>query len=148
MSIRILNESDITVWFELRQKLWPTLTAEENRDEQAEILRAPKTNAVFLAAHDDAKVVGFAEFSIRDWAEGCDSRNVGYIEGWYVEPEFRNLGYGRRLVEAGETWARMRGARHMASDAELDNELSQMAHARLGYQEVLRSVLFAKPLMP
>ena len=43
--------------------------------------------------------VGFAELSIRPWAEGCRTRRVAYFEGWFGAPEARRRGVGRRLVE-------------------------------------------------
>jgi hypothetical protein len=45
--------------------------------------------AVLLAVDDDGHAVGFAELSIRPYAEGCYSGRVAYLEGWYVEICFR-----------------------------------------------------------
>jgi aminoglycoside 6'-N-acetyltransferase I len=71
---------------------------------------------------------------------------VGYIEGWYVAPEARRQGLGRRLVTTAETWARNAGYREMGSDALLGNDLSVRAHAALGYREVCRIVCFRRIL--
>jgi len=71
---------------------------------------------------------------------------VGYLEGWYVSPEHRRAGIGRKLVQAAEDWARSKGCTEMASDAELHNTQSQQAHRRLGYEEVERIVCFRKSL--
>jgi aminoglycoside 6'-N-acetyltransferase I len=71
---------------------------------------------------------------------------VGYIEGWYVDEYVRRCGVGRALVEAAEAWARSRGCRQMASDAELGNDVSHQAHRAVGYQETARLVLFEKDL--
>ena len=86
------------------------------------------------------------EASIRPWAIGCEARPVGYIEGWYVDGDVRRRGVGRALVEAAEAWARSKGCRQMASDAELWNDVSHQAHGALGYREVARLVLFKKDL--
>jgi aminoglycoside 6'-N-acetyltransferase I len=104
------------------------------------------SNSCFLACADAAAPIGFIEVSLRAWAEGCRTAPVGYIEGWYVEPEWRRRGAGAALVQAGEAWARLRGCSEMASDAELNNTVSWLAHARLGYQEVERVVSFSKRL--
>ena len=53
---------------------------------------------------------------------------------------------GRALVAAAEGWAREQGCRQMASDADLDNLLSQAIQQRLGYQETGRIVQFCKTL--
>ena len=74
------------------------------------------------------------------------SPKKGYIEGWYVDPDVRRQGIGRALVEAAESWARSKGCRQMASDAELWNEVSHRAHGALGYQKTGRLMLFKKDL--
>jgi aminoglycoside 6'-N-acetyltransferase I len=89
---------------------------------------------------------GFVEASVRPWAVNCEAMPVGYLESWYVDPDRRRQGVGRALVEAAEGWARAHGCRQMASDAELANLLSHQAHARLGYEETARLVLFKKDL--
>ena len=58
----------------------------------------------------------------------------------------RRRGVGRALVEAAEEWARSRGCRQMASDAELWNDVSHKAHGAIGYREVARLVLYKKDL--
>jgi aminoglycoside 6'-N-acetyltransferase I len=101
---------------------------------------------VFVAVRGAGGLGGFIEAAIRPWAEGCSSKPVGYIEGWYVDPDLRCRGVGRRLVRVVETWARSRRCREMASDCVLDNEVSFRAHQRLGYREVVRLILFQKRL--
>jgi len=49
-------------------------------------------------------------------------------------------------TEAAEAWARSRGCRQMASDAELWNDVSIEAHGAIGYEEAARLVLFKKDL--
>jgi GNAT superfamily N-acetyltransferase len=84
---------------------------------------------------------GFLEAALRSRADGCEARPVGYIEGWYVDPDMRRRGVGRAQVEEAEAWAPARGCRQMASDAELWNEVSHQAHGALGYEETARLVL-------
>jgi aminoglycoside 6'-N-acetyltransferase I len=132
-------------WLALRRRLWPHLSAQENAVETGQLLRRGNY-AAWIWVDEDGRAAGFAEAGLRDYAEGCETSPVGYLEGWYVLPERRGLGIGRKLVEAAENWARERGMREMASDAELDNLDSQRAHARLGYSETGRVVSFRKPL--
>jgi len=73
---------------------------------------------------------------------------VAYLEGWYVVPDWQGHGVGRTLVEAAEGWARARGLREIASDAELDNAGSIAAHGALGFRETFRVVQFLKRLDP
>jgi aminoglycoside 6'-N-acetyltransferase I len=108
--------------------------------------RARSDAEVFVAEWEDGSVAGFVEVAARPYADGCDTSPVGYIEAWYVEPDARLKGYGRALLSAAENWARGRGYREMASDAQLDNEASYAAHRRAGYAEVDRIVQFRKVL--
>ncbi|WP_245606073.1 GNAT family N-acetyltransferase [Thermus amyloliquefaciens] len=92
----------------------------------AGLLQDPRQAA--FVAEVEGRLVGFVEVSLRPYAEGCATRPVGYLEGWYVAPEWRWQGIGRALVEAAEAWARARGCQEMASDAELGNLLGQEVH--------------------
>lgn len=143
MKIRSLQFTDLPAYFHLRTALWPD-SAGRFELEVAGIIGAAD-QASFVAEHEQA-LIGFVEVSLRPYAEGCNSSPVGYLEGWYVAPQYGRSGVGRRLVETAEDWARARGCLEMASDTELHNTQSQRAHARLGYQEVVRLVCFRKSL--
>jgi aminoglycoside 6'-N-acetyltransferase I len=148
VEIGALAPHEHEAWLRLRELLWPATPKEELSADRREILAGPARNAVFVARLEGGELVGFVEAALRDWAEGCSTRPVGYVEGWYVAPSHRRRGIGRRLVEAAEQWARSRGCTEMGSDAEVSNTLSHRAHAALGYAEVERVVAFAKKLMP
>jgi len=142
IAVRPLRGSDLSAYLPLRAALWPEGGAD--REEVERLLRDPDQAAFVVEVA--GKLVGFAEVSLRPYAEGCKTRPVGYLEGWYVAPEWRGRGIGRALAEAAEAWARGKGCREMASDAELGNPLGQKAHRRLGYEEVARLVCYRKPL--
>lgn len=146
MNVRPLTEGELDAWLDLRVALWPDSTREEHASDRELVLDDPQRYAVLVVPDDSGRLVAFAEVSLREWAEGCESRPVGYLEGWYVAPAWRRRGLGRALVEAAERWAQARGAREFASDVEPDNAASLAAHARLGFREVGRAVLFAKRL--
>jgi aminoglycoside 6'-N-acetyltransferase I len=129
----------------LRHALWPDGSEAEHRREVVRFFETRQTGAV-LVAEDPSGLVGFAELSIRPYAEGCESGRVGFLEGWYVVPEARRRGIGRRLVAAGEEWASAAGCTEFASDAEADNELGAAAHRRLGFEEVGLIRCFRKDL--
>ena len=101
---------------------------------------------MLVAASDDGQLIGFLEASIRPFVEDCHTDHVGYLEGWFVEPEHRQTGVGRELVRNAENWARQKGCTEMASDAEIGNESSLSAHTRLGYEVTSRLVHLRKEL--
>jgi aminoglycoside 6'-N-acetyltransferase I len=140
-----MEQSDWAEWRRMRRALWPGATPEESEAEMADWATRPDT-AAFVALKPDGVPCGFVEVGTRPYADGCLTSPVGYVEGWYVDPEARRQGYGRELIAAAEEWARAAGYQEIASDAELDNTPSQLAHERLGYAEVGRVVQFRKPL--
>ncbi len=101
---------------------------------------------VLFVEDGHGRPIGFVELSLRAYAEGCQSDNVAYVEGWYVTPEARGRGVGRALIEAAEDWARGQGCTELASDAELGNAASAAAHEALGFSEVGQIRCFRKVL--
>ena len=146
MKIRNVNQSDTAEWLRMRTALWP----EEPGDHPVEIgqfFAEPRDDlATFVAETANGRLCGFLEAGTRPYAEGCRSSPVGYIEGWWVDSDHRNQGVGSRLVAAAEDWARGLGLTEMASDTDLDNNVSQLAHNALGYRETDRLICFLKKL--
>ncbi len=130
----------------MRLALWPDEDPSRSQDEMLEMLANPQEFATFVAERPDGRLCAFLEASLRRYADGCDSSPVGYIEGWYVDPDLRRQGIGRRLVQAAEDWAVSRGCQEMGSDTWLDNQQSWRAHLALGYQEAERLIHFCKQL--
>jgi len=146
VTIRQIQAGDRDEWLRMRDTLWPDSFDDHAQEIDAYFIVPAPNTAVFVAERANGKLGGFLEAGIRYYAEGCDTRNVGYIEGWYVDPDLRLQGAGRALVEAAEDWARKIGCREMASDCELDNEMSFKAHLAIGYEEVERAIHFRKTL--
>jgi len=140
--IRPLTPHEVEIYVPLRQALWPDAN---DPSEVMDQLARPERFQI-LVAEEGSQFIGWVEVALRDYAEGCQTSPVGYLEGWYVVPTHRQSGIGRKLVEAAEDWARAKGCTEMASDTETHNTPSQQAHLHLGYQEVERIVCFRKPL--
>lgn len=146
MQIRSIRPEDRAEWVRMRDLLWPGSLADHELDTQIFFTQNDKTLATFVVDRLDGRLGGFIELSQRKYAEGCTSSPVAYIEGWYVEAELRQQGIGAALVRAGEGWARDEGLQEIASDAEVDNEISIRAHKVIGYDEEVRIVCFRKKL--
>ncbi|MEO6656103.1 MAG: aminoglycoside 6'-N-acetyltransferase [Pyrinomonadaceae bacterium] len=145
--IRPLAESDLAEWLRLRLLLWDESSEDDHKAEMVDIIENSDAQFVAVADLGDGRLGGFLEASIRSHVEDCDTENVGYLEGWFVEESYRQLGMGGRLVQFAEEWARAKGCTEMASDAEVDNIVSQQAHSRLGYSETSRLVHLRKELV-
>jgi aminoglycoside 6'-N-acetyltransferase I len=145
--IRPLAESDLAEWLRLRQMLWDESSEDDHMAEMVDIIEHADSQFVVVADLGGGRLAGFLEASIRSHVEDCETENVGYLEGWFVEEGHRQMGIGRGLVSFAEEWAKARGCTEMASDAEVDNLVSQQAHASLGYGETSRLVHLRKELV-
>jgi len=115
MLIRTIEPTDAAQWEGMRQALWPSEDG-EHAAEIAAFLQGNRANpAEVLMAFDAAgTAVGFAEVSIRSYAEGCYSGRVAYLEGWYVDPARRSEGIGGAWFEPPSSGAGTRAAQKWA----------------------------------
>jgi aminoglycoside 6'-N-acetyltransferase I len=140
----MVRQADKSEYLRMREALWP---ASYHAAELEHFFASSQRDwATFVAERENGGLCGFIEVAERPWAEGCETSPVGYIEGWYVDPDLQRQGVGRKLVEAAETWAKEQGFTEMGSDALIENETSLKAHTALGYQEIERVIAFAKKL--
>ena len=149
--IRLIDENDRAEWLRMRTALWPT---DPDLVKQMDQIYAgtAMVKGVFVKERGDGQgegpvpLGGFIEIGERQYAEGCETSPVAFIEGWYVDGDLRNQGVGRALVAAAEKWAKRRGYQEMGSDLVLGNDISLNAHLALGFKEVERLVALAKRL--
>lgn len=151
--VRPARVSDREQLAKLRTTLWPESPIGEHDAELAFILtgKAPGVMplVIFVSESGDGTLLGFIEVGLRSCADGCDiAHPVGYVEGWFVVEGERRKGVGTALLRAAEAWARTQGCVEIASDALIENHVSQRAHEALGFQEAARSVLYRKLLTP
>src|SRR3954470_2308819 len=145
MHVRRVRLDDFDEWLRMRMVLWPQAT-EIHRAEQREWYDLPDRLVLVASRPDDAGLAGFAEVGTRSVVDEGETSPVAYLEGWYVDPDARRQGVGAALVRAAEAWARENGYREFASDVELDNDISQRAHASLGFRATSRVVNYIKRL--
>lgn len=149
VTIRRVTPADKPVWLDLRKALWPACSIDKHGREMTKWLAEPERYPVWVAETGEG-LCGFIEVSLKTRTPGCMASPVGFIEGWYVAPAYRDRGIGKALVRAGEEWAAALGALEMGSDTDTVNQESRAAHGRLGYREVCAgdgSVWFIKDLV-
>lgn len=137
MTVRPATEADRPAWAEMRRRLWP-----ESDGQGFE----PGPATAGFVAEEEGRLIGFAEASIRNYAEGAPDGPAAYLEGIWVEPDRRRRGVGRALLAAVEDWALRQGFFWLGSDALLDNRLSHRWHSAAGFGEIERIVVFGKRL--
>jgi len=147
VEVREAGAPDAEQWIHLRHGLWPAHTVEElSKDVHAFFNRGtPLVAAVFLAWHKN-EAIGFLELSVRPYVPGAASLPAPFVEGWFVDAEWRRRGVGRMLLKAAEDWARGRGYRQLGSDADVENVLGAAAHKAAGFREVETIRCFIKDL--
>ena len=103
MKVRLLGDHDDAEWLRMRDALWPEIPPAEHEREMADY-RGGLTKAVFVVDRGDGQLGGFLEAATRESADGCETSPVGYIEGWYVDPDLRCAAWrsaGRRRRRRG-----------------------------------------------
>jgi len=103
---------------------------------------------IYVSERPSGELGGFVSFSLRPWAEGCESFPVPYVEGWWVAPDLRGTGVGRALMTAVEEWCRENGFSEFGSDVPVENEASLEAHRALGFEPTLRLQFFRRSVLP
>lgn len=144
-SIRRCDAADLAEWARLRQALWPDGSVEEHAGEIAAALPEGILRG-YLVIGEDERAVGFAEVSIRRYANGSTQSPVPFLEGIWIVPEQRQHGIGGLLIERISADCAAEGFVELCSDAEIDNLVSHHAHESWGFAETERVVYFRKPL--
>lgn len=144
--IRPPARKDHPQWARLRAGLYPDGGEPDDVLALRDADDGVRTRA-WLGCDDQDQVIAFAEASLRhDYVNGTASSPVGFLEGWYVVPQWRGRGLGAALLAAAEQWAREHGCSEFASDSLLDNRAAHAAHRACGFEETERVVYFRKPL--
>jgi len=144
-TVRPVEPNDRSAWLRMRRGLWPGHTGHAKETTAYFSYAQSRSDAMVLVAElPDGTLAGFLELGLRDYAEGCLTSPVAYVEGWWVEAKHRKKGIGHALIHGAETWAREHGLTELASDCELANETSAEAHKTCGFIETDRIICFRK----
>lgn len=90
--IREATQADSLALAELAVKMWSDNTISGLQSQFLDLICSD--NAVCFIKYVGNKEVGFAQCQLRnDYVEGTDTSPVGYLEGIFVEKEYRHNGY-------------------------------------------------------
>lgn len=145
VSLYKATRDNVTDIAQMAIKMWSDNTLEGLAEEFKAIVEGDES-VIFMISIKD-QTIGFAQCQLRhDYVEGTDSSPVGYLEGIFVEQEYRNKGYAKELLQKCEEWAKKKGCVEFASDCELNNKASLTFHLRMGFAEANRVICFTKKL--
>lgn len=143
--IREATQADTLALAELAIKMWPNNTISELQSEFLDLIC--DDNAVCFIKYVDNKEIGFAQCQLRnDYVEGTNTSPVGYLEGIFIEKEYRQNGYAKELLLKCEKWAKEKNCTEFASDCEIDNDISLEFHLTMGFKEANRIICFRKDI--
>ena len=142
--IREIHKSDRDMWLGMYRQLFADNSDEALLAEIDRIFKSGKRSAYVALANDGP--VGFAEYALRDYANGCHSQPVPFLEGIWVDTDYRGQGIAKALLSYLEQKARMAGFKEFGSDGELSNYPSQLMHERLGFKQTEKVIFYRKVL--
>jgi len=142
--IREIHKSDSDMWLGMYRQLFPNNSDDALIAEMERIFKSGKRSA-YVALIGDLSV-GFAEYALRDYANGCHSQPVPFLEGIWIDEDYRGQGIAKSLVSYLEQKARMAGFIEFGSDVELSNYPSQLMHERLGFEQTEKVIFYRKVL--
>jgi aminoglycoside 6'-N-acetyltransferase I len=101
--VRLARDSDRNALAQMRALLWPDTGAEQHLRELDAILSRPMIGilpiAILVSEDENGALIGFLEVGLRSHADGCNpARPVGFVEGWFVQEQFRNREVGGELM--------------------------------------------------
>ncbi|WP_254862862.1 GNAT family N-acetyltransferase [Halovivax gelatinilyticus] len=106
---------------------------ESNRSVVREVLSGHLITDGLLVAKIDDEIAGFVSFAIeRGSFDLTDER--GTVSNLWVDPQVRNRGIGRQLLEAAEAELADRGASVCQLEVLAGNESARRFYRRIGYE--------------
>lgn len=143
--IRKANYKDIDILTEMAVKLFVDITVENIRDEMESILSTE--NSVCYIMFENNKHIGFIYCQLKyDYIEDVKAYPVGYLEGAFLEEEYRKNEYVIEFFKFFENWAKAIGCKEIASNCEVSDTVTLELLKLMGMQEEYRIVHFRKNL--
>lgn len=141
MKLVSIDREHFAQWKDYRDKLYDFLDDSFNEKEMEQTFYREDWFCYFLADEQD-RIFGLVELSSRNIVDGCLSSPVAYLEGLFLEKEYRHKGMGKQALTIIKAWCKEKGYKELATDAELDNVDAQQFYQALGFQETYRVVEF------
>ncbi len=139
MKVLEANREHLDQWIALRQMLW-----DDPRDlhlSEAEEILSSEIESAFLLFDAENRAIGFIEGAL--YLD--ENHKYGYVEGWFVHPDFRGQGLGGQLLDALEQWFLHRSISLVLSDTiPAEYPLSPKAHKANGFKDLMTLQIFVK----
>src|SRR5215213_8174082 len=98
--------------------------------------RINRSHSFLFVAESGGRTIGFISGELREGSPTFRPKTWASVDDVFVEPDHRNLGVGRALLESVKTWARDRGADGVSLQVAAANERGRNFYEELGFREV------------
>lgn len=143
--IKRATGADALTLAKLAIQMWDSHTLSELETDFATIISSQ--NAACFIKYVEDQPIGFAQCQLRyDYVEGTETSPVGYLEGIFIQQEFRHKGLATELLQECQRWAKEKECSEFASDCEIDNIDSLKFHLAMGFEEANRIICFRKEI--
>ncbi|MEL6717701.1 MAG: aminoglycoside 6'-N-acetyltransferase [Bacteroidota bacterium] len=140
------QEKNFDALLKMSLKLWDDFKPSDLRKLLQQVSKA-NNQRIILAKNSKQVNIGFVIVSIRsDYVEGAKQSPTGYLEGIFVEQDYRKNGIVKKLVALGEEWLKAKGCTQIGSDTWISNTASRNFHKQLGFWEEEELVHFLKDI--
>jgi GNAT superfamily N-acetyltransferase len=90
---------------------------------------------LFVAASGD-RTVGFISGELRQGSPTFLPKTWASVDDVFVEPEYRNRGMGRALLQSVKSWAQEKGADGISLQVAAANSRGRKFYEELGFREI------------
>ena len=90
---------------------------------------------LFIAETGD-RTVGFISGELREGSPAFRQKTWASVDDVFVEPDYRNLGAGRSLLQSVEAWAKEKGAHGISLQVAAANKRGRKFYEELGFREI------------
>ncbi|MDF2701214.1 MAG: GCN5-related N-acetyltransferase [Rubrobacteraceae bacterium] len=94
------------------------------------------SHTFLFVAESGGQTVGFISGELREGSPTFRQRTWASVDDVFVEPDSRNLGIGRALIQSVEAWAKERGANGISLQVAAANRRGRKFYEELGFREV------------
>ena len=144
ISFNYFIQSDFIALLKMSLKLWTDIDKIKLKELLDQSSKSEK-HKIIIAKDSENISVGFSIFSIRtDYVEGADKSPTGYLEGIFVEQDYRKKGIAMEFIRLGEKWCKEKGCSQIGSDTWLTDKDSREFHKKAGFWEEEEVVHFLK----
>jgi GNAT superfamily N-acetyltransferase len=97
---------------------------------------ANSSHSFLFVAESAGRIVGFISGELREGSPAFRPKTWASVDDVFVEPDHRNFGAGRTLLESVKAWAKERGADGISLQVAAANERGRKFYEDLGFREV------------